>query len=108
MGSTVRFEDSIVEMFYAQAQPSYSDFLQCFQLRLSQRAWLALERDFFGILPAHMPIQAFYELVELLLADIRRSTSAKIGEFKLPALQCRGTAVDFVLFNESAEITLYL
>src|SRR5512143_2498210 len=99
MGSAVSFQNIIVEMFHAQAEARYPDILQRLELRLSQRAGFALKGDFLGILPAHVPVKTFHQVVQLLLADVRRRPTTEVSEPKLPALKGARAAIDFVLSN---------
>ena len=89
MRAAIRRENLVVEMFDAEAQSRDADLLERFELRFLQRARLAFEGDFFGVLPAHMAIESIDQVVQLLFADVRRRAAAEVGEPQLPALKAR-------------------
>ncbi len=70
MRASVSLQHVVVEVFDAEAEPGHTDLLQRLELRLSQGAGLALEGDLLGVLPTHVPVESFDQVVELLLADV--------------------------------------
>src|SRR5262249_22668170 len=55
-----------------------------------------------------MPVESIHQIAKLLIADIRRSAAAEVGQPKLPPLQCGHAAVDFILLDQRVEIDLDL
>ncbi len=70
-----------------ETQSRDADLFQRFELRFLQRAGLALESDFFGILPTHVAIEAIDQVMKLLFADVRRRAAAEVSEAQLPPLK---------------------
>src|SRR6185503_6813828 len=108
MRAAVCFEDRIVEVLDSDAEPRDSDFLERFELRLSQSAGLAFESDLARVFPAHVLVQTFDEIMELLLADVRRRAAAKINKPELAALERIRAAVELILFDQRIEIAFDL
>ncbi len=108
MRATIGGQNVVVEMLDAEAQPRDADLFQRFELRFAQRPRLALEGDFFGVLPTHMPVETFDQITELLFADVRRRAAAEVSEPKLPALKSVRAAVDFILLDQRVQVSLNL
>src|SRR5215475_866566 len=70
MGASVGGQNVVVEMLDAEAQSRDADIFQSFELRFAERSRLALESDFFGVLPTHMPVESVDEIAKLLFADV--------------------------------------
>src|SRR5262245_16285977 len=108
MGAAVSRQNVVIEMLDAEAQSRDADLFQRFELRFAERARLALERDFFGVLPTHMPVESVHQRAKLLFADVGRRAAPEVGQPELPPLQCGHAAVDFILFDQRVEIDLDL
>src|SRR5688500_19810899 len=55
-----------------------------------------------------MSVEAVDEVVQLLLADVRRRTATKVGEAQLAALKSMCAAIALHLFDEGVQIELNL
>ncbi len=66
MGPAVFFEHRVAEILDAQAQPRDAQLLERVDLRLRERARLALEGDFLGLVPIDVGPQAIDQRRELL------------------------------------------
>src|SRR5215216_6457952 len=55
-----------------------------------------------------MPIESFNKAIKLFLAYIRRRAASEVCEPELPTLKSARATIDFILFNESLEVKLYL
>jgi hypothetical protein len=68
VGPAIVPQDGVVEMFDAEAEPRDAQLAQCVHLRLAERAGLALEGHFLGLVPMDIGFQAIDQPPELLLA----------------------------------------
>src|SRR5215813_11864860 len=103
MRATVGGEDFIVEVFDAETETRHTDRLERLEFRLLQRSRLALESDFFCIVPTHVTIETVDEITQLLIADVRRRAATEVREAKLAPCERRHATVKFVLFDQRVE-----
>ena len=96
--AAVQLEDLVVEVLDAQAQPGHADAANRRQLGFGDRSWLALERDFLGILPGCRCRQSSDQAFELLRREKRRRAAAEVHEVQLPSgdRRLRRTQLPFV------------
>ena len=66
MSPTVLFQDRVIKVLDAQAQTRHADLFERLDLGFGQRARLAFERDFFGLVPTDVGSQAIDQRVQLL------------------------------------------
>src|SRR5947208_1752712 len=65
MGAAVDFEDVVVKIFHAQAQARDAHLADRLEFVAGQRARLALERDFLGLVPRQHGLHAVGQMTEL-------------------------------------------
>ena len=69
MCPAVFLEHRVAEVFDAQAEPRDAEFLERVNFRLRERARLALEGDFLGVIPVDVRPQAIDQRRELLARE---------------------------------------
>src|SRR5688500_963034 len=106
MSPAIRFENAIVEVLDAQAEPRDTEFLERFQFMLLQRARFALEGDLLGAPPRHDGLQLLEESTKLSRAQERRSAAAEIDELERAAADDRLGRVQLDLANQGVEVGL--
>ena len=82
VGATVLFQNLVVKVFHAQADSRDADFFERADLRLRERARLALEGDLLGLVPIDALAKSIDQRGELLGAQKRRGAPAEIDEAK--------------------------
>ena len=108
MSPAVFGKHRVAEILDAQAQPRDAQFFQRVDLRLGKRSRLALERDFFGLVPIDVGPQAIDQRRELLAAEERGSAAAEIDEAKRPAPHHRQPADQLDFARQGRDILLDL
>ncbi len=104
MGPTVFFEHAVAEILDSQTESRNAQIAQRLHLGLRERARLALEGDFFGVVPIDVGPQAIDERRELLAAEKRRGTATEIDEAKRPLAHHRQAADQFDLVRQGRDV----
>ena len=106
MGSAVFLEDRVAEVFDAQAQPRDAQLTERMNFGFGQRARLAFEGHFLGLVPADARAQPIDQRGQLLGAEERRGASAKIDKSKRPITHARQLADQLDLLGQRGHIRL--
>ena len=108
MGAAVGLENRIVEVLDAQRDPRHAERLEGPDLRFGERARLALKRHFLGIVPAEALVNPGHEPLELLHAQERGRTAAKVDVAEHSALDSRQRRGERRLAGERQRIPLHV
>ena len=85
VGPAVVLQDLRLEVLDAQAQPGDAELAQRFELVLLQRARLALEGDFRGLVPRQDRLEPRHQPAKLGGAQVRRRAAAEVDVVQRPA-----------------------
>ena len=108
MGSSVFFENFVVEVFYAEAQPGDSYLPNSLELALVERPGLAFERNLLGIIPPDGVSKPVDQASKLFRAQVGRRPAAEIHKLKRPAADPRQLLVQLGFTPKRAHIPLDL
>ena len=97
VGTSVQFQNRVVEMLDAQAQAGHADRLDGFELAPFERSRLALESYFARMRPAKVFGDTLDQTCELFTAQKGGRSAAKVDEVKRPIRQGGAAAVEGAL-----------
>src|SRR5207248_1876468 len=102
----IGFQDLVIEVLDAQAQPSNAESLQCFQLVLLQCAGLALKRHLLRVFPGEQRLYLFEQPAQLVSAEEGGRAAAEVDEMEGPARRHGHGGVESDFAHECVEIDI--
>ena len=83
MRPAIDFEDVVVEIFHAQAQPGDAQLADDLELVIGQGARLALESNLLGLVPGQQRFHAIGQVPQLVGRKVRGRAAAEVDEIGL-------------------------
>ena len=108
VGAAVLAQDRVIEVLDAQAQSGDAQIAKRFDLRLAQRARFAFEGHFFRLIPTDIRPQSIDQSNQLLRAEERGRSAAKIDKSKWTTPHDRQLAHEFNFTRQGSQVAFHL
>ena len=105
MGSTILFQDRIVEVFDSERNPRDPDFFQRLNFFKTQCSRFTFKRYFVGMIPGDRATEFIPQELQLSRTEVRRGSPAEIDELQITSLDTSLMTEQFDFFGECFDIT---